>query len=69
MRRRFKCDPKWITVRYPAKCAKPGCEVPITPGEPAFYYPEDRTLYGSRCGHGEEAARDFTAHRIDEDGY
>ncbi len=23
MRRRFKCDPKWITVRYPAQCAEP----------------------------------------------
>ena len=20
MRRRFKCDPKWITVRHPARC-------------------------------------------------
>ena len=69
MRCRFKSDPKWIIARYPAECAKPGCEVPITPGERAFYYPEDRTLYGARCGHGEEAARDFAAHRIDEDGY
>jgi hypothetical protein len=69
MRRRFKCDPRWITARYPANCAKPGCTTPITPGERAFYYPEDRDLYGLRCGHGEEAARDFAAHRIDEDGY
>ena len=69
MRRRFKCDPKWIIVRYPAKCAKPDCEIPITPGERAFYYPEDRTLYGSRCGHAEEATRDFAAHRADEDRY
>jgi hypothetical protein len=69
MRRRFKCDPKWIIARYPAKCAKSGCGAPIIPGERAFYYPEDRSLYGYRCGHGEEAARDFAAHRIDEDGY
>ena len=69
MRRKFKCDPTWITVRYPARCAKSGCAVPITPGERAFYYPEDRTLYGSRCGHGEEAARDFADKRADEDGY
>ncbi|HLK80818.1 MAG TPA: hypothetical protein VKT99_04880 [Xanthobacteraceae bacterium] len=69
MRRRFKCDPKWITVRYPARCAKSGCEVQITPGERAFYYPEDRSLYGVRCGHGEEAFRDFDVHRIGEDGY
>jgi hypothetical protein len=69
MRRRFKCDPKWIAVRYPARCAKPGCEIPITAGERAFYYSEDGTLYGVRCGHCEEAARDFAARRIDEDGY
>jgi hypothetical protein len=69
MRRRFKCDPKWITVRYPARCSKPNCRTEISPGERAFYFPEDRTLYGSLCGHGEEAGRDFAAHRIDEDGY
>ena len=69
MRRRFKCDPKWIAVRYSARCAKPGCAVPITAGERAFYYPEDRSLYGARCGHGEQVAHDFAAHRLDEDGY
>jgi hypothetical protein len=69
MRRRFKSDPKWIISRYPARCAKPDCEVPITPGERAFYDPEDRSLYGSRCRHGEEAARDFNAQCVDEDGY
>ena len=69
MRRRFKSDPKWLTVRYPAKCAKSGCEVPITAGERAFHYPEHRTFYGFRCGHGEEAASDFATHRVDEDGY
>jgi hypothetical protein len=69
MRRRFKCDPKWITVRYPARCAEPNCQTEINSGERAFYYPEERSLYGSRCGHAEEAARDFAGHRIDEDGY
>ena len=28
MRRRFKCDPKWITVRYPGRCAAPNCQTP-----------------------------------------
>ncbi len=69
MRRRFKCDPKWITVKYPAKCAKSGCATAITANERAFYYPEDRSLYGDRCGHGDEADHDFNAHRIDEAGY
>jgi hypothetical protein len=39
------------------------------PGERAFYYPGDNALYGTRCGHGEKAERDFNAHRIDEDGF
>jgi hypothetical protein len=38
-------------------------------GERGFYYPGDKSLYGSRCGHGEKAERDFAAHRIDEDSY
>jgi hypothetical protein len=50
MRRRFKCDPKWITVRYPARCAEPNCQAEINSGERAFYYPNDKALYGTRCG-------------------
>ena len=44
MRRRFKCDPKWITVRYPARCAEPNCQAEINSGERAFYYPGDTAL-------------------------
>ncbi len=69
MQRRFKSDPKWIIARYPARCAEPNCQTDISPGERAFYYPSDKALYGDRCGHGQEAARDFAAQRIDEDGY
>jgi len=69
MRHRFKCDPKWITVRYPARCAEPNCQTQIKQGERAFYYPADRAVYGSSSGHGEKAELEFTAHRIDEDGY
>jgi hypothetical protein len=69
MRRRFKADPKWITVRHPARCAEPNCQTQINSGECCFYYPGDKSLYGSRCGHGEKAERDFAAHRIDEDSY
>jgi hypothetical protein len=42
---------------------------PINAGDRAFYYPSDKTLYGTRCGHAEKAERDFNAHRVDEDGY
>ena len=69
MRRRFKCDPKWITVRYPARCAEPICQTEINLGERAFHYPRERTFDGDRCGHGEKTERDFNAHRIDEDGF
>jgi hypothetical protein len=31
--------------------------------------PNDKALYGTRCGHAEKAERDFNAHRIDEDGF
>ena len=69
MRRRFKADPKWIMVRHSAQCAEPNCQTHINPGERGFYYPGDKSLYGSRGGHGEKAERDFAAHRIDEDSY
>jgi hypothetical protein len=69
MRKRFKCDPKWITVRYAARCAEPNCQTQIKSGEQAFYYPSGKALYGDRCGHSEKAERDFSAHRIDEDGF
>jgi hypothetical protein len=69
MRHRFKADPKWIMVRHPARCAEPNCHTQIEPGERGFYYPGDKSLYGSRCGHAEKAERDFAAHRIDEDSY
>jgi len=69
MRRRFKADPKWITVRRPARCAELNSQTQIEPGERGFYYPGDKSLDGSRCGHGERAEREFAAYWIDEDGY
>ena len=69
MRRRFRCDPKWITVRYPARCAEPNYRTEINSGDRAFYYPSDKALYDTHCGLGEKAERDFNAHRIDEDGF
>jgi hypothetical protein len=41
MRHRLKRDLKWITVRYPARCAEPNCQTEINSGERAFYYPSD----------------------------
>ena len=69
MRHGFKADPKWITVRHPARWAERNCQTQIEPGERGFYYAGEKSLYGSRCGHGERAERDFSAHRIDKDSY
>ena len=59
MRRRFKADPKWITVRHPARCAEPNCQTQVNTGERGFYYPGDKSLYGSRCGHSENGIPNF----------
>ena len=56
-RTHYRGDPHWITVRYPATCAK--CGAPIAKGEEAFYYPKTKSLFGKKCGHGQEAEQDF----------
>lgn len=58
-RRHYRGDPHWITVRYRGKCAKQECPAEILPGEQAFYYPRTKSLYCSKYGHAEAAARDF----------
>jgi hypothetical protein len=69
MRRRFKCDASGRMPDRDPFGVEPNCQTQINPGERGFYYPGDKSLYGSRCRHGEKAARDFAAHRIDEDGF
>ena len=66
---RYQGDPRWIEVKFDGTCAKSSCANIIRKGERAFYYPADRAVCGSSCGHGEKAERDFNAHRIDEDGF
>jgi hypothetical protein len=63
---KYRFDPRWITVRFKGS-ACPGCKRPIQPGERAFYYPQDRSLYcdGDDCG--EAASREFAARAFDED--
>lgn len=63
--RHYKCDPRWLTVRFKGStCA--GCKRPIHPGERAFFYPEDRSLYcdGDDCG--QSASREFSPRAFDE---
>jgi hypothetical protein len=63
--RRYKCDPRWINVRFEGKCVR--CKRPIHTGERAFHYPEDRSLYceGEECG--KAASREFSAQVFDEE--
>jgi len=62
---RYKCDPRWINVRFDGTCAR--CQRPVRHGERAFYYPEDRSLYcdGEKCGNF--ASSDFSARSFDEE--
>ena len=60
-------DPRWITTRTKATCAK--CKAEIPRGASAFYYPNQGTLYCAADTCGQQAAADFEMHRQDEDGY
>ena len=62
---RYKCDPRWITVRFEGTCVR--CKRSIHPGERAFYYTDDRSLYcaGEECG--KAASREFSAQVFDEE--
>jgi len=64
--RRYKCDPRWITVKFKGNtCVR--CKRSIHPGEPAFYYPEDRSLYCEAEDCGKAASREFSARAFEED--
>ena len=64
MNRHFKCDPEWTIALGSAQCAEANCHVPIVAGDPALYFHDDAGLYGSRCGHGTKAEREFAPHRL-----
>ena len=40
-------DPRWIDVRYTARCA---CGRQIQPGDRGFYYPKAKTVACEKCG-------------------
>ena len=60
-------DPRWITARRPATCFR--CGRPIAKGQQAYFYPNTQSLYCEADACGKQAARDFEAHRQDEDGF
>ncbi len=64
MNRRLQPDPQWVITICSARCAEANCHVPIRPSDSALYFHGDGSLYGSRCGHGEQAECEFAAHRI-----
>lgn len=43
----YKDDPRWIDVRYAAKCS---CGQEIRPGDRGFYYPRGKTVVCEQCG-------------------
>jgi hypothetical protein len=63
--RRYKCDPRWITVRFEGECVR--CKRPIHAGERAFHYPKDRSLYCGAEECGKAASREFSARAFDEE--
>ena len=62
-RRTRVSPPRWITARFNSNC---DCGAAIRKGEPAFYYPTSRTIYGSRCGCSEAVGNDYDARMFDE---
>jgi len=63
---RYKCDPRWIRVRFNGNaCVR--CKRPISLGAHAFFYPEERSLYceGKDCS--QAASRECSARAFDED--
>jgi hypothetical protein len=63
--RRYKCDPRWINVRFEGECVH--CKLQIRRGERAFYYPEDHSLYCEAEECGKAASREFSARAFDEE--
>jgi hypothetical protein len=63
--RRYKCDPRWINVSFKGECIR--CKRLIRPGERAFHYPEDRSLYCAAEECGGAASREFSARAFDEE--
>jgi hypothetical protein len=69
MRRRFKADPKWITVRHPARCAEPNCQTKSTPANAASITPAISRFTALAEGMAKARSVIFGTHRINEDGY
>jgi hypothetical protein len=63
--RRYKCDPHWITVRFEGECVR--CKPPIRPGERAFYYRNEGSLYCEAEECGKVASREFSMEAFDEE--
>ncbi len=63
--RRYKCDPRWINVRFEGKCVR--CKRPIHRRKRTFYYPEDRSFYCDAEECGKAASREFSARTFNEE--
>jgi hypothetical protein len=63
----YRGDPRWISAKYPSKCAH--CGHAIARGERAFYYPNGRYLFCKHDDCGGQADRDTYAAIQDEQFY
>ena len=61
----YSGDPRWVTVKWSAKCAHCGAVIP--PGRAAFYYPNGKRFFAGACA--ETRAADFAAYAADEAQY
>lgn len=62
---RYSRDPYWTNARFDSKCTR--CDAPIRKGQPIFYYPSTRSVYGKACGCGDFNSHDFQSACFDED--
>jgi len=63
---RYSGDPRWITCRWPGKCAS--CGAAMARGAQAFRYKTGQ-LYGDACGCGQTREHEFIAEAEDELAY
>lgn len=61
---RYKDDPRWLEARFDCECD--GCHEPTRKGDRIYWYPSVKKAYGSTCGCGQAAERDFQAAAFDE---
>lgn len=63
--RKYRNDPRWLYAKFASQCA--GCKEPVNKGDEVFYYPSAKSVYGAKCGCGQDRCGEFEAAAFDED--